>query len=115
MKKVISVSLNEDGTIKGLLFEGNKKATPIKTVIRMLETGDIDLTATNLEVVNRESGAYVRTKANDDVSDNLGVKVEAVEAEEKEKEVVWEELKTAEATNPGVMAKVRAFMASLLG
>lgn len=116
MKKVISVSLNEDGTIKGLLFEGNKNPTPLKTVIRMLADGkELDLSATNLEVVNRASGAYVRTKANDTPDDNLSKMAESVVIEEKQKEEVWEEIKVAEAANPGVMAKVRKFLSGLLG
>ncbi len=114
MKKVISVTLNEDGTIKGLLFEGNKKATPLTVVIRMLADGkDIDLTATNLEVVHRESGAYVRMKANDTVEDNLGHMADEVVAEEVAKDTVWEEIKEAEVTSPGIIDKVRAFLASL--
>lgn len=111
MKKVISVTLNEDGSIKGLLFEGNKAATPLKTVIRMLTDGrEIDLSDTDLEVVNRSSGPYVRKKANDTTEDNLGKLAEAVVAEETAKEEVWAEIKEAEKTAPGLLAKFRAWL-----
>ena len=107
MKKVISVTINEDGTIKGLLFEGNKKATPVKTVIQMIERGrDIDFADTDLEVVNRKSGAYIRKKANDTKEDNLGTMVEAVKEEEAIKEAVWEEVKA----NPSIMDRLRGFL-----
>jgi len=115
MKKVVSVTLNEDGTIKGLLFEGNKQATPLKTVIRMLDEGkDIDLSDTDLEVVNRASGKYVRKKANDTTEDNLGVMATAVEAEEQQKDEVWEDIKAAEQANPGIMAKIRDFLTKFI-
>ena len=111
MKKVVSVTLNEDGSIKGLLFDGNKAATPLKTVIRMLTDGkDIDLSDTDLEVVKRESGPYVRKKANDTTEDNLGTLVEAVKAEEVAKEAAWEDVKTIEAASPGFLARLVAWI-----
>lgn len=106
MKKVIGVTLNEDGTIKGLLFEGNKSATPLKTVIKMLDSGkDIDLSETDLEVVNRASGKYVRKKANDTVADNLGVMADAVVAEENAKDAAWEEIKA----DPSLWERFKSF------
>lgn len=111
MKKVISVTINDDGSIKGLLFEGNKAATPLKTVIKMLTNGrEIDFADSGLEVVNRASGPYVRTKANDTTEDNLGTMVAEAKAEEKVKDELWEEVKASEKTKPGFLARFRAWL-----
>lgn len=116
MRKVIAVTINDDGTIKGLLFEGNKKATPISVVIRMLEEGnEFDLSHTDLEVVHRASGPYVRKRANNTQADNLGALASAAKTEEVMKDTIYEEIKAVEQSNPGVMAKLRAYLASLLG
>ena len=116
MKKVTSVTLNADGTIKGLLFEGNQKATPMSVVLRMLSEGkDFNLADTDLEVVNRSSGPYLRKKANDTVTDNLGTMATAVVAEEKADDALIDDIKAAEAKSPGALAKLRAFLAGFLG
>jgi hypothetical protein len=111
MKKVVSVTLNEDGTIKGLLFEGNKSATPMKTVIRMLTDGkELDLSETDLEVVNRASGPYVRKKANETTEDNLGKLADAVVAEKAAKDAAWEDVKVIESVSPGILARLVAWL-----
>jgi hypothetical protein len=72
MKKVVAVTINDDGTIKGLWFQGNKCATPVKTVINMMERGrDIDFTETDLIVVNVNGKKHIRKKPNDTLFDNL--------------------------------------------
>lgn len=115
MKKVVSVTLNEDGTIKGLLFEGNTRATPVKTVIRMLEEGkSVDFADSGIQVVTKKDGSkYLRSKANDTVEDNLGHMAKEVIVEKKQKNEVWEEIKAAEATNPGIMKNLRKFLTGL--
>ncbi len=110
MKKIISVTTHEDGAIKGILFEGNKAATPIKTVIRMLEEGkEMDLASAGLEVIHMKNGTtYVRTIANDTVEDNLGTMAAAVEVEKDTKDEIWEDIK---ATNdPAIVSKLRSFL-----
>lgn len=72
MKKVVAVTINEDGSIKSLLFRGNKRPTPICIVIKMLENDHLfDWSETDLEVVERNGKKYVRKKPNDTVVDNL--------------------------------------------
>lgn len=112
MKKVISVDLNEDGTIKGLLFEGNKRATPLKTVIKMLEGGkDMDFADSGIQVVTKKDGSkYLRSTPNDTIEDNFGVMAKEVKAEEAKKDEVWDDIKEIEAENPGLIEKLRQFL-----
>lgn len=112
MKKVISVTLNENGTIKGLLFEGNKRPTPVSTVIKMLEKkSEVDFGETGIQVVTKADGSkYLRSTPNDTLEDNFGFMAEEVKAEEEKKEQVWEEIQEVEARSPGILAKIREFL-----
>lgn len=116
MKKVVSVSLNEDGTIKGLLFEGNKRPTAIKTVITMLErkADAVDFEGSGIQVVTKADGSkYLRSTPNDTIEDNFSEMAKEVKAEEAAKEEIWEEIKEVESTNPSVIAKIRNFLFGL--
>lgn len=116
MKKVISVSVADDGSIKGVLFEGNKRPTPTKTVIRMAEEGKVDLADCGLQlVVMQDGGKYLRSIPNDIIEDNLGHMADTVLADEAAKDELWEDMKAVEATSPGIMAKIRKMLGSLLG
>lgn len=112
MKKVLSVSTNEDGTIKGILFEGNKKTTPLSVVVRMLEDGkEVDFTNSGLEVVALKSGKkYIRSIANATKDDNLGTMADAVAVEEDAMVAVWEEIKK----DPTLMDRFKQFMGKFL-
>lgn len=117
MKKYVSVKLDEKGNIVGVLFEGNKRPTPVAVVKRMIAEGKVE----GLELVKKKNGhSYVRTIANETAEDNLGPLAEAVEADEAEMRETWEAIKEAEAAaeageaaDPTLVGKLKALLAKL--
>jgi len=67
-KKVVGVRRDKDGDVTGVLLEGNKTVTPLKTAVVMAEAGKIK----DVHAVKPVNGrAYLRSNPDDSVGNNL--------------------------------------------